>query len=326
MTEKTSIPGYTLLQSIGRGNTSLVYLARDAAGQQVALKVPHPATLKVQEAAERFGNEVRLTMKLRHPHIVHGYAGTPFGPQAFLALRYYPQGALNEQLFTLPDQILPLEDALRVLADVAAALTYIHQQGAVHQDVKTQNVYVQGGRAALGDLGSAYFTAQGGKVSGSPYYMAPEIFHGEGSSGASDVYSLGILMYELLTGQRPHRGNTYEELMVAHMTRLPPPLLHLNSRVDRQVSRLAGLALAQRPSERPSADLLRRALRRSLGEPADDVTPEEPATAPAVPVLKGRHGHGPAERQAMRQEKEESPEAARPPSKVGGWNPFKRRK
>lgn len=326
MTEPTPIPGYTLIRPIGRGNTSLVFLATDQAGQQVALKRPHTSTLKVQEAAERFGNEVRLTMKFRHPHIVHGYAGTPFGPQAFLALRYYPHGALNEQLAGLPGGRLRVPEALRILADIASALAYLHHLGAVHQDVKTQNVYVDQGRAALGDLGNTYFTAQGGQVSGSPYYMAPEIFHGESSSSASDVYSLGILMYELLSGARPHQGNSYEELMVAHMTRLPPPLTHLNPSVDRLVSRLAGQALAQRPTERPTADTIRRALLSALGETPEDEVYDETARTSATMFPTGRHGHAPPAPSRTTKPEPAGRNEAKAAPKTGGWNPFKRKK
>lgn len=170
------LPGYQLLRTIGRGNTSSVRLATNPEGQQVAVKLPHPETLQVHDSAERFGNEVRLTLQFRHPHLVRGYAGTPFGAQAFLAIEYYPRGALSEHLAQLPMHMrtLPLEAALRVLADISSALTYLHQSGAVHQDVKTQNVYVDSdGRAALGDLGNTYFISQGGKVSGSPFYMPP---------------------------------------------------------------------------------------------------------------------------------------------------------
>lgn len=328
MTEplKRTIAGYTLHRTLGRGNTSLVWLATDQGGREVALKLPHDETLRVQEAAERFGNEVRLTLQFRHPHVVQGYAGTAFGPGAFLAIRYYPDGALNEQLARLPGRTLPPGAATRLLADVASALTYLHHLGAVHQDLKTHNIYVdETGRAALGDLGNTYFVAQGGQVSGSPYYMAPEIYHGESSSAASDVYSLGILMYELLSGERPYQGNTYEELMVAHMTRFPPPLSHLNPAVSRAVSRLAEQALAKRPGERPRADAIRRALLSDLGEtPQDEVYEDPEATPPAQDVarapLVGRHG--PVQPRSAAPQPEAKPEQSR----GGGWNPFKRRK
>ena len=101
MTDYERIPtGYRLIRSIGRGNTSQVYLATDPEGREVALKLPHPETLRVHDSAERFGNEVRLTLQFKHPHIVRGFAGTPFGPQAFLAIQYFPLGALSEQLVT----------------------------------------------------------------------------------------------------------------------------------------------------------------------------------------------------------------------------------
>lgn len=333
--EKRSIAGYTLHRSLGRGNTSLVWLATDPQGREVALKLPHEDTLRVQGAAERFGNEVRLTLQFRHPHVIQGYAGTAFGAGAFLSIRYFPDGALNEQLARMQGRNLPPAAALRLLADVASALTYLHHLGAVHQDLKTHNIYVDStGRAALGDLGNTYFVAQGGQVSGSPYYMAPEIYHGESSSAASDVYSLGILMYELLAGERPYQGHSYEELMVAHMTRFPAPLSHLNPAVSRSVSRLAELALAKRPGERPGADAIRRALLSDLGEtPQDEVY--EDSTAPAAQevgkaTLVGRHG--PAQPRTPRAEPGATPPAAPQPTakpepqRGGGWNPFKRRK
>ncbi|MFK7603690.1 serine/threonine-protein kinase [Deinococcus sp. SM5_A1] len=321
-----AIPGYTLHRTLGRGNTSLVRLAVDREGEQVALKIPHEETLGNQEAAERFGNEVRLTLQFRHPHVVRGYAGTAFGPGAFLAIRYYPEGALNEQLARIPGRTLPLQGSLQILADLASALTYLHHLGAVHQDLKTHNVYVdEQGRAALGDLGNTYFVAQGGQVSGSPYYMAPEIYHGESSSAASDVYSLGILMYELLSGDRPYQGTTYEELMVAHMTRFPAPLTHLNTAVSRPLSRLAEQALAKRPGERPRADAIRRALLSDLGEtPQDEVYEDTKKSQPAQDVgrtnLMGRHG--PTQTRNVPAQAEAKPEAQR----SAGWNPFKRRK
>ncbi|GAA5534984.1 serine/threonine-protein kinase [Deinococcus aluminii] len=322
MTSERSIPGYKLLHLLGRGHTALVHLAQDTQGRQVALKIPLEETLRVQEAAERFGNEVRLSLQFRHPHIVPGYAGTAFGPRAFVALGYYPEGTLCDVLARRVGEKLPLEEALHVLAGVASGLTYLHRLGAVHQDVKTQNVYLAGGRAALGDLGSTYFTAQGGQSSGSPFYMAPEIYRGESSSPASDVYSLGVLAYELLSGQRPHLGNSYEELMVAHLTRFVPPLSHLNPQVPRPVARLAELALAKRPQDRPPADALRQALLKALGEPPEDETPTE-AESPA-PVT--------AARQTGRHSQSASPPpcslAAPAPEERGGtrWNPFKRRK
>lgn len=323
-------PGYRLLRLLGQGKTSQVHLALDDRGREVALKLPHPATLGQQEAAERFGNEVRLTLKFRHPRIVRGYAGTAFGPQAYLTLQYYASGPLSETLLLAP-QSLDWTARLRVLADLASGLTYLHAIGAVHQDVKPQNVYLDpGGRAALGDLGSSYFVAQGGPVSGSPFYMAPEIYHGEASSGASDVYSLGILSYELLSGLRPFLGQSYEELMVAHLTRFPQPLSQVAPELPRAAARLIERALAKRAPDRPSADELRRALLLALGEtPTDERIETEPAsalvpTAPAPPT--GRHGA--LGRAAPPAPAEPEPAAAPAPTepRPDRWSLFRRRK
>lgn len=315
-----TLQDYSLSRSIGRGNTSDVRLATGPDGKEVAVKLPLPSTLKQHDSAERFGNEVRLTLRFHHPHVVRGYAGTPFGPQAFLALQYYPGGPLSDHLQTR----LPTPEALRILADIASALTYLHRLGAVHQDVKPQNVYVAEGRAALGDLGSAYFVAQGSKTSGSPYYMAPEVYHGESTSSASDVYSLGVMAHELLTGQRPFAGNSYEELMVAHLTRFPPPLSSLCPDLPRPLTRLLDRTFAKRPHERPSADLLRRALLEALGESPKEEQFEDEEEDSGVTRQSGRHASVTSPPTSPVPVPSEATRSAAPPR--WNWNPFKRRK
>lgn len=322
------LSGYTLTRSIGRGNTSLVFLgsANNAPEKQLAVKLPLGTTLANRTAAERFGNEVRLSLQLRHPSLVRGYAGTPFGPGAYLAMRYFPAGTLSERL---EENLLAHAAALRVLADVASGVAYLHHQGAVHQDIKTQNVYLGGGRAALGDFGNTYFVSAGGNVSGSPFYMAPEIYHGEASSAQSDVYSLGVLAYELLSGTRPHVGNSYEELMISHLTRFPSPVTASNRQVPRPLSRLIELAMAKKAQDRPSSAALRRALLEALGEEDEQLEPEElpgAVSTPAARAIMGRHQHLPTvltpRDLARPAEPEDKPGKPEPKS----WNPFKRKK
>lgn len=328
------LTGYTLTRSIGRGNTSLVYLgsANAEPDRPLAIKLPMTTTLSNQTAAERFGNEVRLSLQFRHPHLVRGYAGTAFGEGAYLAMRYFPEGTLSE---SLEERILAYEPALRVLADISAAVTYLHHQGTVHQDIKTQNVYLDRGRAALGDFGNTYFISAGGNISGSPFYMAPEIYHGEASSVQSDVYSFGVLAYELLVGIRPHVGNSYEELMISHMTRFPPPATASNRQVPRTLSRLIELSMAKKPQDRPTSAALRRALLEALGEPEEKLILEKPEAtdvtniAATRPVM-GRHQHLAAQPAAVVRDVVRTPEAKS--AEVGkkteakNWNPFKRSK
>ena len=164
--------GYTLTRSIGRGNTSLVFLghANNKPEQLLAIKLPHAATLADRTAAERFGNEVRLSLQFKHPHLVRGHAGTAFGPGAYLAMRYFLEGTLADRL---DERQLPYAVSLRVLADVASGVAYLHHQGAVHQDIKTQNVYLDEGRAALGDFGNTYFRLGGRQHLGQPVLHGP---------------------------------------------------------------------------------------------------------------------------------------------------------
>ena len=289
------LSGYTLTRSIGRGNTSLVFLghAHSKPDRALAIKLPHAATLSERTAAERFGNEVRLSLQFHYPYLVGGYAGTAFGPGAYLAMRYFLEGTLAERL---EERSLEYQAALRVLADVASGVAYLHHQGAVHQDIKTQNVYLDQGRAALGDFGNTYFVSAGGNVSGSPFYMAPEIYHGEASSYQSDVYSLGVLCYELLAGVRPHLGNTYEELMISHLTRFVPPVTASVRQVPRPLSRLIELAMAKKPTDRPSSAELRRALLEALGQPDEPLIDddEDVPSQPTQRMVMGRHQHLPS--------------------------------
>ena len=349
--------GYLLLRGLGRGNTSRVYLAEKVAlaepnavapihavpsvraGKRVALKLPLPGTLADQSSAGRFANEVRLTLQFRHPHLVAGLDGTAFGPDTFLAMHHYQGGTLARQLSQGP---LPLNAALQVLADVASGMAYLHHAGAVHQDVKPQNVYLEAGkvagvyRAALGDFGSTYFEAQGGQVSGSPFYMAPEVYQGEMTGPPSDVYSFGVLAYELLSGERPHRGDSYESLMVSHLTRFAPPL-NIGG-LPRGLARLLETALAKRPGDRPQSARLRRALLESLGHP-DEAQPESEvqtgtnagaATRTATGTNRssiGRHGPDvPVKRLSGQTGALPSPASPpQPAPEKRGWNPFKKK-
>jgi serine/threonine protein kinase len=357
---ETVVSGYRLVRGLGRGNTSRVFLAekvdpveesagdesgtppaagssqqsltsRVKAGTQVALKLPLPETLADQGAAERFANEVRLTLQFRHPRLVAGIDGTPFGSNCFLAMQHYEGGTLARRL---SGSQLSMNTLLQVLADVASAMAYLHQDGAVHQDVKTQNVYLErleegdGYRAALGDFGSTYFLAQGGQVSGSPYYMAPEIYQGETTGPPSDVYSFGVMAYELLTGDRPHLGDSYEKLMVSHLTHFPSPLSV--DGLNRSLARLLDSALAKRPADRPESATLRRALLKTLGQDDETGVWKEPEqTAPLSRTYAGRHGLGTGASQQRPPPPAASPEKPKeaPPAapEKRGWNPFRKK-
>ncbi|ADY26833.1 serine/threonine protein kinase [Deinococcus proteolyticus MRP] len=327
-----AIAGFRPSRLLGTGSTARVYLARDGEGRRVALKVLLPAE-ELQGnpgAAEMFANEVRMTLQLRHPHLARGYSGQAYGEEAWLALEYFREGSLDTQL--LPGIPLPLEQGVRILRGVAAGLDYMHGQGAVHQDVKSQNVYLDGERAVLADFGCSYMMGQGGRAGGSPFYMAPEIYRGEGGTAASDVYSFGVLGYEVLAGQRPFQGESYEDLMGEHLLTAAPSLSHLSPQVPRPLARLLQRALAKAPADRPTLAELLAALDEVAG------VPEPLSAAPAAACTEsgarlGRHAAAsPLTSQVPASQASASQAPAPAPADepaAGGllsrWNPFRKK-
>lgn len=234
---------FRLKMLLGLGRTAQVFLA-EGGGLEVALKLPKKEVRQDLLLRERFAREVNLSLSLRHPHLVRGLWGKPYGEDAFLALEYCPK-TLEARLQEGP---LPFEEAKRALLSVGKALLFLHERGFLHQDLKPSNIFLKDGVYKLGDLGTLRpVHEKGGEWAGSCHYMAPELFRGEDPSPLSDAYSFGVLAYELLVGKRPFRGETYEALLEAHLHRPPPPTL-LPPRLDRGLRSL----LAKNPLERAS--------------------------------------------------------------------------
>lgn len=176
--------------------------------------------------------------------------GYPTGPKAFLELEYCVGGTLDQRL--VKRETIPLEEAYQLILDVAAGLAYSHQRNVLHRDVKPANIFLTNeGRAKLGDFGTgAYLTEVHKERVGTAFYMAPEIFQGHPSSVPSDVYSLGILAYEVLAGVRPFTGENYDTIMLAHLSKLPKPLRHHRDGVHSAVSHVIACAMARDPEKR----------------------------------------------------------------------------
>jgi eukaryotic-like serine/threonine-protein kinase len=246
VTSEVNIPGYRIQIQIGSGRTATVYLARDQKNRAVALKVPKPGIFDDPTLGKMFSNEVLMLKSLNHPQIIHFFSGVPFGDDAHLAIQYFKEGALEEPPTSLGE-------AFRVIADIADALDYAHFKKVIHQDVKPSNVYLEDGRAYLADFGAASSEAHPGLLAGSPFYMAPEVFRGERSSSKSDIYSLGIMAFQLVTGARPFTGETYEEVQNAHLVKFAPSIRALHREIDPEIAKLIDRSLAKDPSARPSA-------------------------------------------------------------------------
>jgi serine/threonine-protein kinase len=230
---------------LGTGQTSIVYLADDKDGREIALKVPRPEIRNDPILGKVFYNEVVMLKTLDHPNVVRYFTGVPSGGHAHLAVQYFPEGELNPRNLTL-------DGILAILLDIASALEYCHSKKVIHQDVKPSNIYTSNGRGFLADFGAASSDKNPTPPAGSPFYMAPEVFRGEHGTPKSDVYSFSVMSYELLSKQRPIVGNTVEELQIAHMTKIPLPLKNVSSSTPRALARLIDRGLSKEVGFRPT--------------------------------------------------------------------------
>jgi len=226
------LPDYELIRELGRGGTAVVYHARERAlDRDVAIKVVHQTQLHDREAVGRLAREARLIAQLRHPNIVP-LLGTRRLVDGSLALimQYVPGRTLKQAI--REDGPLPVGAAESVLREIAAALHYAHERHSViHRDIKPENIYLdtEAGRSLLSDFGIARnFESDAsltiaGTALGTPAYMSPEQIDGLDLDGRSDLYSLGMVAYEMLTGQQPWAGhNLYAIIYNQKHEELPP--------------------------------------------------------------------------------------------------------
>jgi serine/threonine-protein kinase len=245
---------YEILEFLG-GGMSHVYRARDTAiGRQVALKVLTAEACQDPDAKARFLQEVRMAGNIEHENIIriHDYGeeqGRPFIVMEFLVgedLRH----AIRE------NHAGDIANRLRIARDIARALEYIHFRKIIHRDIKPENVHIDGsGKVKLMDFGIAkaeglHLTRTGFAV-GTPYYMSPEQVRGEPATEAMDIYAFGILLFELLTGQKPVQGDTLERLFFAILNEPLKPEPMVQAGVPAPVVDLVLRATAKKPEDRP---------------------------------------------------------------------------
>jgi serine/threonine-protein kinase len=249
---------YTLERELGAGGMATVYLAHDVRhNRKVAIKVMDPE-LAASISTERFLREIETTARLQHPHILPLFDSGRVGSTVFYVMPYVEGESLRARLRR--EGQLPLPDVVRITTEVAAALDYAHRHGVVHRDVKPDNVLFQDGRALVADFGIAIagsgaddttrITRVGTSV-GTPHYMSPEQAAGKPHVDArSDIYALGVVVYEMLAGAPPFTGSTVGEVLSRIMTAEPPPLTAVRKRVPLQVGAAVERALEKLPADR----------------------------------------------------------------------------
>ncbi|MDT3681306.1 MAG: serine/threonine-protein kinase [Truepera sp.] len=281
--------GYEVLSRLGSGQTALVYLARHSVFGEVALKLPRAELAQRPVLKKMFENEVAITTKLASPNVVTAFEGFPTGAGAFLALEYCSGGTLDQHL--LEKGRMPLERCYRFVLDVAAGLAHTHERQILHRDVKPANVFLTAsGDAKLGDFGTGVFMGDDGEERvGTAFYMAPEVFEGNSAGVRSDIYSLGVLAYEVIAGERPFVGASYDALMVAHRTSAPKDLRALRPGLAIEVVRVVSHAMMRDPARRyESARDFATALAKATGSDASAFSTGEQAVEQAPEPTTGR--------------------------------------
>jgi tRNA A-37 threonylcarbamoyl transferase component Bud32 len=262
------IPGYMLSRAIGDGGMSTVYLGeQQSLGREVAIKVMLPEALADEVSRRRFENEARTIARLEHPHIVGIFeVGRTKGGLPYYAMPYLARGHLGQREFAQDGHDNGHGRVRGILHALLSALDYAHARGVVHRDVKAENVlFDEAERPLLADFGIALRRGFGPRVTtagmavGSTAYMAPEQARGEEVDARADLYSVGVLAWEMLTGRLPYMASDALSMAVMHaqdpIPRLPRPLRHWQRFLDK--------ALAKSPAQRfRSAQQMREALDR----------------------------------------------------------------
>ena len=241
---RLTVQGYRIVSKIGRGGSAIVYLAeRENDKQQVVLKILNATAGMDEILLQRFVQEFDIISSIDHPNVVKIYDRGFSDRQAYLAMEYFPNGSLAE----LIPQGLSGRQALSLLAQAAGALREVHTRGVIHRDIKPGNLMARAdGSIVLADfgiakrLGNDLGHTRHGELYGTPYYVSPEQIEGSPATMQSDIYSLGIIFHEMLTGKRPFDAESVSSLIALHVNaprpKLPDGLAEYQGLLDRMIA------------------------------------------------------------------------------------------
>lgn len=289
---------YKVLELLGRGGMAEVYKAhQENLDRHVAIKFMHAFLVEEADFLHRFKREARAMAALNHPNIVSIYDFDVYGDNSYyLVMEYIEGGTLKDHLETLAalGERMPVTEAVRIATEVADALAYAHGRGMIHRDIKPANIMIsEAGQAILTDFGivkllggeSIAYTATGALI-GTPAYMSPEQALGQQGDERVDIYSLGVLLFQMATSQLPFAADTPLGVVMKHVNEPAPLPVHFNPNIPNGLQQVILKALAKDPAERfqTAADMA-KALRAVRLDGATTVMTAPPAAPEPGPTM-----------------------------------------
>jgi serine/threonine protein kinase len=247
---------FTIVKAIGHGAFSDVFLAEDPDGRQVVLKCPHESIMGDVSTFDRFRRELEISRHLQHPGIQRPLEFTSDRSRPYMVMEYIDGETLRAMLSR--EKKLPVDKAVDFGQQLASAMAYAHSQGVVHRDLKPENVLVTSdGKLVVTDFGVAFMAGARrltwrwfSTALGTPDYMSPEQIQGKRGDARTDVYAIGVMLYEMLAGRVPWEGDNALAVMSQHINAPVPPLHELNSSVPPPIDGIVRKCLRKDPDER----------------------------------------------------------------------------